>query len=59
MNEDNRSRIACGGSWIFNRGFARADFRAYLLPGASLGGGGFRVVCASPIKHKDKKHERR
>ena len=45
------SRVLRGGSWSFDRDFARAVFRYYYArPGSRDGFYGFRVLCAAPIR---------
>jgi formylglycine-generating enzyme required for sulfatase activity len=44
------SRVVRGGSWILDQYFARAASRYLWPPDNRDGSGGFRVVCASPIR---------
>jgi formylglycine-generating enzyme required for sulfatase activity len=44
-----RSRVLRGGSWLCDRGYARAVFRYHDLPFDRSGDLGFRLVCSSPI----------
>jgi len=53
MNEDNRPRVLRGGSWVVNRGGARADARGNDHPDDRNDNDGFRVVCGSPILNTD------
>jgi hypothetical protein len=46
----DESRVVRGGSWNGGRGGARAGSRFNRRPGGRGGGGGFRLVCASPIR---------
>jgi formylglycine-generating enzyme required for sulfatase activity len=42
-------RVLRGGSWISDRGYARAACRGYYLPDDRYHFFGFRVCCVSPI----------
>ena len=48
--ENSESRVLRGGSWNFNLGCARADYRLSLHPPFRPYDVGFRVVCSSPIR---------
>ncbi|HRX62374.1 MAG TPA: SUMF1/EgtB/PvdO family nonheme iron enzyme [Candidatus Competibacter sp.] len=45
----NDRRVVRGGSWSFNRAYARVDGRFVDPPRDRSNGFGFRVVCAAPI----------
>jgi formylglycine-generating enzyme required for sulfatase activity len=44
------SRVLRGGSWVYDRGGARAVCHYYRPPDGRDYGVGFRVVCSSPIR---------
>ena len=44
----NARRILRGGSWFFNRVFARSAYRSFYNPGSRDHYFGFRVVCVRP-----------
>ena len=47
--EEARPRVLRGGSWRYDRDFARCAVRRRSVPGGRGYGIGFRVVCSSPI----------
>ena len=47
--EGNRARVLCGGSWYYDKDFARSSFRLGYDPIGRNYDFGFRVVCSSPI----------
>jgi len=49
VNRTDVRRVLRGGSWYFNRDFARAAYRAHDDPGYRDYGVDFRVVLSSPI----------
>jgi len=50
VDGSGESRVLRGGSWLFNRANARADYRHYSHPVNRFDYYGFRVLCASPIR---------
>ena len=45
-----KARVLRGGSWYYDRSFARAGCRDDFIPGSRSDLIGFRVVCSSPIR---------
>jgi formylglycine-generating enzyme required for sulfatase activity len=50
LDDSGAWRVLRGGSWLDGRDDARAGYSGYGRPYYRGVGGGFRVVCASPIR---------
>ncbi len=50
--EGESARVLRGGSWLYNRGLARSEFRLNLQPHSRNNNCGFRVVVSSPIQER-------
>ncbi|MEJ2405364.1 MAG: SUMF1/EgtB/PvdO family nonheme iron enzyme [Candidatus Thiodiazotropha sp.] len=49
IGDSGKSRVLCGGSWLYDQDLARADSRLNDHPDFRNSDIGFRVVCESPI----------